>query len=234
EPGAPRPGEASPRATRYRHLIASGPDVRSTHGLPAAVHATGSLSAREALGHYGPLERPRVATFFAATPEGARLVTVEGVSAADQRRAGRYMRAAQGLARGTYRTPAGELLVGAAAERDFQRRFSRWQPIAGMAIVSDPATVTALVVENREAGAEVHYDSGRSRPGRRRRTRSPSRRRSRSSSSSRSTAARSSRSGGASNQGEGLVELFDEAMVGVDEALEDAADALRDMGDDLR
>ena len=132
--------------------------------------ASPDVKAREALGHYGPLERPRVATFFARTPEGARLVTVEGVSAADQRRAGRYMRACQALARGSYRTPTGEVLTGHAADRHFARRFSRWKPIAGMKVVSDPATVKALVVTTREAGTEVIFDSGRSRPGRRRRT----------------------------------------------------------------
>ena len=132
--------------------------------------AAPDVSAREALGHYGPLERPRVATFFARTPEGARLVTVGGVSAADQRRAGRYMRACQGLARGSYRTPTGEVLTGHAADRHFARRFSRWKPIAGMKVVSDPATVKALIVVGRETGTEVVFDSGRSRPGRRRRT----------------------------------------------------------------
>ena len=132
--------------------------------------AAPDVSAREALGHYGPLERPRVATFFAMTPEGARLVTVGGVSASDQRRAGRYMRACQGLARGTYRTPTGEVLTGHAADRHFARRFSRWKPIAGMKVVSDPATVKALIVVGRETGTEVVFDSGRSRPGRRRRT----------------------------------------------------------------
>jgi hypothetical protein len=132
--------------------------------------AVPDVKAREALGHYGPLERPRVATFFADRPEGGRLVTLEGVSAADQRRAGKYMRAAQGLARGTYRTPSGHWLAGANADRHFAKRFARWQPIAGMRIVSDPGTVKALVVVSREAGEEIAFDSGRSRPGRRRRT----------------------------------------------------------------
>ncbi len=132
--------------------------------------AAPDVKAREAVGHYGPLDRPRVATFFADTPEGARLVTLEGISAADQRRAGKYMRAAQGLARGSYRTPSGRWLTGADADRHFARRFARWQPVAGMRVVSDPDTVKALVVVSREAGEEIAFDSGRSRPGRRRRT----------------------------------------------------------------
>ena len=132
--------------------------------------AAPDVSAREALGHHGPLERPRVATFFAQTREGARVVTIEDVSASDLRRAGRYMRAAQGLARGTYRTPTGVHLTGAGADRHFTRRFSHWQPIAGQLIVSDPAVAKALVVVNRESGTEVVFDSGRSRTGRRRRT----------------------------------------------------------------
>jgi hypothetical protein len=111
-----------------------------------------------------------VATFFAETPEGARLLTLQGVSAADQRRAGRYMRACQGLARGDYRTPAGVHLTGAEADRHFRQRFARWQPIAGMSVVGDPDTAKALVVESREADEEILFDSGRSRPGRRRRT----------------------------------------------------------------
>lgn len=132
--------------------------------------AAPDLPAREALGHYAPPERSRVATIFAQTPEGARLVTVEHVSADDLRRAGRYMRACQGLARGTYRTTTGVHLSGADADRHFRRRFSRWRPIAGMSVVSDPTTVKALVLVNRETGVEVVFDSGRSRPGRRRRT----------------------------------------------------------------
>ena len=208
--------------------------------------AAPEASAREALGHYGPLERPRVATFFAETPEGSRLVMIEGVSAADQRRAGRYMRAAQGLARGNYRTPTGEMLTGPAADRHFARRFSRWQPIAGLPIVSDPATVKALVVEGRESGEEVIFDSGRSRPGRRRRTagdvrrgaRSASRRRTgRSATSSRSTTSssrrRSSRRRKAPDQGLGFGELFDEAIAGMEEALDDVVDAFGDIEDDL-
>lgn len=149
---------AEERSAVYRHQYlarrAAAPDV----------------PAREALGHYAPLERPRVATFFAQTPEGGRLVTVENASAADLRRAGRYMRACQGLARGTYRTPSGVALTGAAADRHFRGRFARWRPIAGMTVVSDPGTVKALVVVNRESDTEVVFDSGRSRPGRRRRT----------------------------------------------------------------
>jgi len=132
--------------------------------------AAPDVSARTALGHYGPLERPRVASFFANTPEGPRLVTVEHVSASELRRAGRYMRACQGLARGTYRNPAGVPLTGAEADRHFRGRFLRWQPIAAMTVVSDPAAVKALVVVSREVGDEVIFDSGRSRPGRRRRT----------------------------------------------------------------
>ena len=132
--------------------------------------AAPDLPAREALGHYGPLERPRVATFFAQTPEGARLVTVENVSASDLRRAGKYMRACQGLARASYRTPSGSELHGAAADRHFRQRFAAWKPIVGMEVVSDPGTVKALVVVSREVGTEVTFDSGRSRPGRRRRT----------------------------------------------------------------
>ncbi len=132
--------------------------------------AAPDLPAREALGHYGPLERPRVASFFAQSAEGARLVTLEGVSAMDQRRAGKYMRAAQALARGSYRAPSGIELHGVDADRDFERRFSHWRPIAGLCVVSDPGTVKALIVTTREAGDEIAFDSGRSRPGRRRRT----------------------------------------------------------------
>lgn len=198
--------------------------------------AAPEASARQALGHYGPLERSRVATFFAQTPEGARLVTVEDVSAADLRRAGRYMRAAQGLARGNYRTPTGETLTGARADRHFAIRFSRWKPIAGLPIVSDPAAVKALVVVNRETGTEVVFDSGRSRPGRRRRTGGSSPRRTgRSTTSSRSAASGggSKRPRRASSQGVGFGELLGEAIADMEDALEDAADAPGDIGDDL-
>lgn len=202
--------------------------------------AAPDISAREALGHYGPLERPRVATFFADTlDEGGRLVTLEGVSAADQRRAGRYMRAAQGLARGAYRTPSGVWLTGANADRHFARRFARWQPIAGMRVVSNPATVKALVVMSREAGEEIAFDSGRSRPGRRRRT-AAARRRARSGAAGRAPArparrpstARGRRRG--TEQGLGVLDLLDEAVETVEAAVDTAAEAFEAIEDDLK
>ncbi|MGH9110020.1 MAG: hypothetical protein ACRDY3_11260 [Acidimicrobiales bacterium] len=227
------------RGELTRHTVRTAEERRAVYRaeyLARRVEAP-EVSAREALGHHGPLERPRVATFFAQNPEGARLVTLEGVSGADQRRAGRYMRAAQGLARGTYRPPTGETLSGPAADRHFERRFSRWQPIAGLPLVSDPGTVKALVVESRESGTEVLFDSGRSRPGRRRRTAASSRRSARRSSASSRSPARGGRPSGRSKKQSddraSIGELFDEALADLDDALEDAAEVLDSSEDDL-
>ncbi|MDA8380321.1 MAG: hypothetical protein M0020_05765 [Actinomycetota bacterium] len=140
---------------------------RSTYERRAARRAPGD-TVRAALGH-GALERPRVASIFAAADGGGRFLTLEDVGLADQRRAGRYLAAVRDLARDRYRTPAGVVLHGDAARRHFAARFSRWRPIGGQRIVSDPDGALALADAAREAGDEVLFDSPRRRPRRRRR-----------------------------------------------------------------
>jgi hypothetical protein len=128
------------------------------------------LPARERLGHRVAGSRERTASFYTST-DGPRFVRVEGadVSLCDVRRAGTYMGAIGALMRGRYHTPGGVHLTGAAADRHFERRFSRWQAIAGLAVVSDPEAVRALAEQQRATDEDIVFDSGRSRAGRRRR-----------------------------------------------------------------
>lgn len=122
------------------------------------------LSAREALGHEVGATRPKVASFYAANP--AQMMTVEGVSGNDMRRAGYYMLAVGQLVNAKQRGGA-DWAESAAA---FRARFSPWRPIAGRSLLTDPLAVVALAEQERAADTEVVFDSGRSRPGRRRRT----------------------------------------------------------------
>jgi hypothetical protein len=122
------------------------------------------LPAREALGHEVDLARPKVASFYAADP--IQLVTLEGVTGAEMRRAGLYMVAVRQLLESSDR--GGREWEQAA--KAFKQRFSRWKQIAGRTLLTDPRAVVVLGEELRAADTEVVFDSGRSRPGRRRRT----------------------------------------------------------------
>jgi hypothetical protein len=122
------------------------------------------LPAREALGHEVDLARPKVASFYAADP--IQLITLEGVTGAEMRRAGLYMVAARQLLESHGRSGR----EWEQAAKAFEQRFSRWKPIAGRTLLTDPRAVVALAEELRAADTEVVFDSGRSRPGRRRRT----------------------------------------------------------------
>jgi len=122
-----------------------------------------NLPAREALGHQVAGTRPRIASFYADNPP--RFVIVEGISARDIQRAGRYMGSIGALldARARGGTDWAEVA------RAFERRFRRWAPIAGLNLLADPNAVVALAESQRAEEQEIIFDSGRSRPGRRRR-----------------------------------------------------------------
>ncbi len=128
------------------------------------------LPARERLGHRVAGSRERTASFYTSTG-GPRFIRVEGadVSLREVRRAAEYLGAVGALMHGRYHTPGGIHLTGAAADRHFERRFSRWQPIAGFEVVSDPEAIRALAEQQRVTDEDIVFDSGRSRPGRRRR-----------------------------------------------------------------
>jgi hypothetical protein len=106
---------------------------------------------------------PPSAAIYAADP--ARYIELEGVSRRDLRRAGIYMQATRQL-RADLRARPGE---ATAIKRAFHRRFRYWRRIAGYRVLSDADAVLALQDGLRAADVEVVFDSGRSRPGRRRR-----------------------------------------------------------------
>ena len=122
------------------------------------------LSAHEALGHNVGAARAKVASFYAADP--ARFVILEGVTGGEMRRAGLYMIEVRKLVE--FKRRGGLEWNQAAAA--FERRFSRWKPIRGRTLLSNPEAAVALAEELRAADTAVVFDSGRSRPGRRRRT----------------------------------------------------------------
>lgn len=127
------------------------------------------LTAREGAGHH--LYEPgavRVAMFFSTTDAGGvELVRVDGISAADERRAGIYMYGVRGLVNGTYRTPSGAILRGDAAGRHFRNRFRAWQPIAGRRVAFDADAVLAAADAVAAAGVVIAFVSPRKRRPRR-------------------------------------------------------------------
>lgn len=128
-----------------------------------------TLSAREALGQRVAGTRTRIATFYTAGPP--RTITVEGISLSDVRRAGDYLHSVRTLIAQLRRHPSDAQRI----KRAWERRVARRAPIAGYPLLATADAAIALAEENRAAGEEPSFDSGRSRPGRRRRR--PSRRR---------------------------------------------------------
>jgi hypothetical protein len=115
------------------------------------------------LGHRVAGTRPRIASFYADNPP--RFVIVEGVSLREIQRAGRYMGSVGALVDAHRRGGSDWAQVA----RAFERRFRRWAPIAGLNLLANAEAVVALAEAQRAAEQEIVFDSGRSRPGRRRR-----------------------------------------------------------------
>ena len=149
-----RPGTAGRRAAdaaTYRRRRLAEPD----------------LSAREALGHR-PADAPTTkASFYTVDPP--RMVTVEGVSLRDVHRAARYM-GEVGALLDDFREASGDAGRVARVRRAFERKVSRRAPIAGLPFLADADAVVALADLVRAGEVPIVFDSGRSRPGRRRRT----------------------------------------------------------------
>jgi hypothetical protein len=115
------------------------------------------------LGHRVAGTRPRIASFYADNPP--RFVIVEdGISVRDVQRAGRYM-SATGVLVDAHRRGGEDW---AQASRAFERRVRRFSPIGGLTLLADPDAVVALAERQRAEEQEIVFDSGRSRPGRRR------------------------------------------------------------------
>lgn len=96
------------------------------------------------------------------------MVTVEGVSLRDVHRAARYM-GEVGALLDDLRKASGDTARTARVKRDFHRRISRRAPIAGLPMLADIDALVALAAVVQATGTPIIFDSGRSRPGRRRR-----------------------------------------------------------------
>jgi hypothetical protein len=129
------------------------------------------LSAREALSHRVVGSRTRTATFFTSAPEPRRItVSDESVSLRDVRRSGAYMGEVGALLHDLKRA-AGRPAEVARVTRDWEARMRRRAPIAGRPVLADAGAAIALADELRgDEDEALRFDSGRSRPGRRRRS----------------------------------------------------------------
>lgn len=125
------------------------------------------ISAREALGHRPAGAPARKTTFYTTDPP--RMVTAEGVNLRDVHRGSEYMRATNALLIDLKRA-SGDPARVARVKRDFARRWRRRAPIAGHPFLADADAVVALAELVRTGDVPIVFDSGRSRPGRRRRT----------------------------------------------------------------
>lgn len=146
---------------------AFGHGYTRTYAKRTAAHP--EMTAREAAGHYryepGAV---RVATFFAvAEGGGVELIRVDGISAADERRAGIYMHSVRGLVNNAYRLRPGAILRGEAAKRHFRNRFRAWRPIAGRRVAFDPDAVLAAADAAAAAGIVIAFVSPKRRRSRR-------------------------------------------------------------------
>jgi hypothetical protein len=156
--GNTRPGSAGRRAVdraTYLRRRAAEPD----------------LTAREALGHRVAGSRTRTATFFISTPAPRRItVAGEAVTLRDVQRAGRYM-GGVGALLAQLALAAGRPAEVARIKRSWEARMRRRAPIAGHPVLADADAAILLADELRNEGdAGLVFDSGRSRPGRRRRS----------------------------------------------------------------
>jgi hypothetical protein len=132
-----------------------------------------TLPAREALGHRVTGSRPKVVTFYTTDP--ARRITLEGggITQRDVRRGGAYLYSVRTLIGDLRRHPRD----AAHLKREWERRAARRAPIATYPFLATADAAIALADQDRQSGEEPTFDSGRSRPGRRRRRPSPRRRR---------------------------------------------------------
>ena len=146
------------RGTRGRQAVDRAAFLRRKDAHP-------DLPVREALGHRVVGSRPRIASFYADNP--SRFVMVESISLRDTQRAGTYMGSVGALLDAKARGRAD----WSQASRAFEQRFRRWAPIGDYHLLADADAVVALEERRRGEEQEVIFDSGRSRPGRRRRVR---------------------------------------------------------------
>lgn len=151
------------------------PGTKGRQAVDRAVYlrrrsAEPELTAREAAGHRVSGTRTRAATFFTTDPPRWITISDPTVSVRDVHRAGRYMGDVGALI-GDLRRAAGSPGEQARIKRRWEATMRRRAPIAGHPVLADAdaAIVLADVMRGDEDSALV-FDSGRSRPGRRRRS----------------------------------------------------------------
>ncbi len=124
-----------------------------------------TLSPREAAGHRVAGSRPRVATFYADDPPRRITLEGEGVTARDVKRAGSYLHSVRTLIAELRRHPD----QAEKLRRRWESKVRRRAPIVGYPLLATATAAIALADQDRQSGEDPVFDSGRSRPGRRRR-----------------------------------------------------------------
>lgn len=132
-----------------------------------------TLSPREALGHRVAGSRSKVVTFYADDPPRRITLEGEGITQREVRRGGAYLHSVRELITDLRRNPRDADRI----KREWERHWRNRAPIAGYPFLATADAAIALADQDRQTGEEPLFDSGRSRPGRRRRRPSPRRRR---------------------------------------------------------
>lgn len=131
-----------------------------------------TLPAREALSHTVAGSRELVVTFYTTAPPRRITLQGEGITRRDVRRGGAYLHSVRALISDLHRDPGHAVEI----KRGWERTWRSRAPIAGFPFLATADTAIALAEQDRQTGEEPLFDSGRSRPGRRRRRPAPRRR----------------------------------------------------------
>lgn len=176
----PRPGTRLFDAAEVGILTRANtrPGTRGRQAVDAASYRARrsrepTLPAREAAGHEVAGSREKTVTFYTVDPPRRITLRGEGITRRDVRRGGGYLHSVRELI-GDLRTYPG---AADALKRDWERRWRNRAPIAGYPLLTTADAAVALADQDRQAGEEPLFDSGRSKPGRRRRRPTPRRRR---------------------------------------------------------
>ncbi len=129
-----------------------------------------TLPPREAAGHRVAGSGARVVTFYTADPPRRITLQGEGVTLRDVKRGGVYLHGVRTLIAELRRHPDQAERI----KRRWESQVRRRAPIAGYPLLATATAAIALADQDRQSGEDPVFDSGRSRPGRRRRR--PSRR----------------------------------------------------------